>query len=543
MSDEPTPTPTPSLRLKPRLRPDASGNPPPSIPKIAIAQPLDADGVLSAGERKVFTAPAPDPSAEPVTTNEAEAPVDQPKKLTLTPKLTADSKTKRFSVPAASPSSGLKRLPPSMAPTPGVGEDGVPVEDDDSPLGPARSTYAKGTFAAEDATEAESVASGEEPTDKIEPTEISEHAGEQIDSNHEDVSAHDAEAIADDAHDESSAPIIEEPLDTPHPAADVPTRFSPPPTDPKEVGRFKLKPRLSGSEGPSSATGLRPPLPNAAPAAMPPPGIKIVPTAPVGPSSGSLPVKVPLQPRGTPKGTRQVRRIVVKSGRSRAIKFFLITVGSIAAIGLTVGGFIGFRYLSQLEKHPSSPAPEVVAHVPVKKPAAHSAPKEEQSAPQSEAGRLIAKAKAVASAQAEEIDAVTDEATNNADAAHAVAPATQQVAQTHPVAAPTTPTANSNLKTPAAATVSPVPVKSVVHEPEPKKAPPPPSAEFRTLIVNLRVNGVFQGSHPRALLNGRLMNAGEILDQSMLVRFMGVDVVHKQLLFEDGNGSQMQRHY
>lgn len=79
--------------------------------------------------------------------------------------------------------------------------------------------------------------------------------------------------------------------------------------------------------------------------------------------------------------------------------------------------------------------------------------------------------------------------------------------------------------------------------PQAPKVAPPPSTEFRALIVNLRVNGVFQGAHPRALLNGRLLNAGEILDQTLQVRFMGIDAPHKQLLFEDGSGSVVQRHY
>jgi hypothetical protein len=231
----------------------------------------------------------------------------------------------------------------------------------------------------------------------------------------------------------------------------------------------------------------------------------------------------------------------VQSGRSRFLKYFLIGTGSIAAVGLAIGGFMGFRYLSQLEKHPA-PAPVIVAHVPVKKPAAHPASKEDTAAPQSEAGRLIAKAKAVASAQADEINAVTDEATGDTAAAHPKAVPTAANAKGTPA------NAGANLNAiptaaPSATSVAQTPARPVAHEPEPKKAPPAPSAEFRTIIVNLRVNGVFQGAHPRALLNGRLMNAGEILDQTMMIRFTGIDAVHKQLLFEDGTGAQMQRHY
>ncbi|HEY9154020.1 MAG TPA: hypothetical protein VIM69_02745, partial [Opitutaceae bacterium] len=139
------------------------------------------------------------------------------------------------------------------------------------------------------------------------------------------------------------------------------------------------------------------------------------------------------------------------------------------------------------------------------------------------------------------INTVTEEAVGNTAAPHSTtATPTQTAAASSPAGAATV---NPSSAATPAATATPVSVKPVVHEPEPKKAPPPPSAEFRTLIVNLRVSGVFQGAHPRALLNGRLMNAGEILDQTMLIRFIGIDAVHKQLLFEDGNGSQMQRHY
>ncbi len=566
MSDEPTPTPTPSLRLKPRIRPDASTTPPPSIPKIAIAQPLDADGVLSGGERKVFSSPAPAPAAEaPANHVAAESEPAQPKKITLTPKLTGDSAPKRFTVPAATPTNGqsAKRIPLSIGvpstPTPGSGEDGPPHEDESAHSAPTKLSYAASVEDDVEKTDDEvassqSHASSEHDDSEEAPTvEANESATETAHNlpESEDGESHAADANSSDA-DETST--------TPHPAVDVPTRFSPPPSEGTEVGRFKLKPRLNAPENPPLNGGVS--LPSAIPGAghvTPPPGIKIVPTAPMGLSSSSLPAKVALQPRAAADGTRRVRRVVVKSEKPRILKFLLITFGVLAGGGMAVGGFIGFRYLAQLEKHPSTATPVVVAHVPVKKAPAHSAPEKEVSGPQSAAGKLVAQAKAVANAEMEEVDSVTNEATgsaqtpapqttaNSAQATTTAAKAngmngttTSAIATAAVAAGSTAAVSTTSSATPANA--GELLTKPVVHAAEPKKNLPP-SAEFRALIVNLRVSGVFQGAHPRALLNGRLMNAGEILDQSMLIRFTGIDAVHKQLMFEDGTGAQMQRHY
>ena len=533
MSDEPTPSPTPSLRLKPRLRPDVSATPPPAIPKIAIAQTLDADGILAAGERKVFSSPASESSEETAPSATPEAEETQPKKLSLSPKLTADSKSKRFSLPAANPTSSAKRLPPSIAPTPGLGDDGAPQEDEDVHLGPT--SYAKVDTSAD---EGASAAAGpdESPTAYADERPLSEEepdSPETAQTSEESVSSENVSSGADangiktsDAAGSSDG----EALGAPHPEADIPTRFSPPASETGEATRFKLKPRLSAPENPPMHGGVS--LPPAIPSAShpaPPPGIKIVPTAPVGPSSGSLPVKVPLQPRASANGVRQVRRVVVKSGQPRILKYFLITVGVLAAIGMAVGGFMGFRYLAQLEKHPATEQPAIV--VPIKKP---NSPVK-TPAPKSAAGRIVEEAQAAANSQLAEIDSTTEtspKAVTGSVAKAAVPPGAGTAALT----------AGSTHAAVATVTVAPVAVAKPAAPPPPKVAPPP-SAEFRTVIVNLRVNGVFQGAHPRALLNGRLLNAGEILDQTLQVRFMGIDAVHKQLLFEDGAGSVVQRHY
>jgi hypothetical protein len=63
------------------------------------------------------------------------------------------------------------------------------------------------------------------------------------------------------------------------------------------------------------------------------------------------------------------------------------------------------------------------------------------------------------------------------------------------------------------------------------------------LVVNLRVNGVFQGEPARALMNGRMLRTGEVLDSQLGVRFTGIDAAHKLLIFEDNTGAIMQRRY
>jgi hypothetical protein len=44
------------------------------------------------------------------------------------------------------------------------------------------------------------------------------------------------------------------------------------------------------------------------------------------------------------------------------------------------------------------------------------------------------------------------------------------------------------------------------------EATPEAAASFRTFVANAKVSGVFQGPPTRAMINGRLTRAGEVVD-------------------------------
>lgn len=62
---------------------------------------------------------------------------------------------------------------------------------------------------------------------------------------------------------------------------------------------------------------------------------------------------------------------------------------------------------------------------------------------------------------------------------------------------------------------------------------PAPSTRFVRYADALKVSGVFQGTPPRALVDGRLVRAGEVIDPVLGVRFAGVDAETKHLILED----------
>jgi hypothetical protein len=71
----------------------------------------------------------------------------------------------------------------------------------------------------------------------------------------------------------------------------------------------------------------------------------------------------------------------------------------------------------------------------------------------------------------------------------------------------------------------------------------PVSEEFRAFASSARINGVFQGNPPRALINGRTYRAGETLDNILGVVFESVDADKKTITFKDRSGATITRKY
>lgn len=73
-----------------------------------------------------------------------------------------------------------------------------------------------------------------------------------------------------------------------------------------------------------------------------------------------------------------------------------------------------------------------------------------------------------------------------------------------------------------------------------ERADPGASPEFRARIANLRLSGVFEGNPPRAMIDGRLVRAGEVIDERLGVRFDGLEP-GARLRFRDATGAAVVR--
>ena len=72
---------------------------------------------------------------------------------------------------------------------------------------------------------------------------------------------------------------------------------------------------------------------------------------------------------------------------------------------------------------------------------------------------------------------------------------------------------------------------------------PAPSPRFVRYAEALVVSGVFQGAPARALVDGRIIRSGDVIEPMLAVTFVGVDAPAKQLILEDKTGAQVRVKY
>ena len=75
-----------------------------------------------------------------------------------------------------------------------------------------------------------------------------------------------------------------------------------------------------------------------------------------------------------------------------------------------------------------------------------------------------------------------------------------------------------------------------------ERADPGASPEFRARVVGLRLSGVFEGEPARAMIDGRLVRAGEVIDERLGLRFDGLEP-GRRLRFRDASGATVVRKY
>jgi hypothetical protein len=69
------------------------------------------------------------------------------------------------------------------------------------------------------------------------------------------------------------------------------------------------------------------------------------------------------------------------------------------------------------------------------------------------------------------------------------------------------------------------------------------SAAFQSWVGNVRINGVFQGSPARALINGRTVRVGQTVDDALGIVFYKVDAENRMIVFRDATGATISRRY
>ncbi|MBS0663876.1 MAG: hypothetical protein JSR48_11480 [Verrucomicrobia bacterium] len=234
----------------------------------------------------------------------------------------------------------------------------------------------------------------------------------------------------------------------------------------------------------------------------PPEGGSAAPVA----SAPPVPPPVP-RPPGAPR--RSAQEIRTAARKSRLIKLVLVGVGGVIVSGVIIG--VAISKFAEPEIRPPPRRPPAPAHAPKvvqAQPAATPAPSEPKVAAEPPAG-----------APSAEEPVAKDEAAK---------PAVQ-------------PKPKSGSVAPARVTTDLEPGVKVTTDAV--EAEVEASKEFTAFVASTKISGVFQGSPSRAFINGRLVRAGEFVDQSLGIRFESVDPQAKTILFIDGTGAKVTKRY
>jgi hypothetical protein len=75
------------------------------------------------------------------------------------------------------------------------------------------------------------------------------------------------------------------------------------------------------------------------------------------------------------------------------------------------------------------------------------------------------------------------------------------------------------------------------------QAAPAASPEFRTFVANASIGGVFQGTPSRAIINGRIVREGQVIDNQLGVTFDRIDATKKMIYFRDSTNAEVSKNY
>jgi len=321
---------------------------------------------------------------------------------------------------------------------------------------------------------------------------------------------------------------------TPPPEAlptETPLPFSNPPISPEPTPlSTDAVPDAAVDEVPP-ADAPRPPSAKPLPVFRPPPSLMTPQHLPTPRALSDLPSATPLPPAPLPASAPPERTI-------KADKWL---AGIVVLVLVLAGATYGVRELFKANPKPKTIGKPASASVE-EKPASQEAEPSQAVAkplpggqtklvekPKSSAGKAIAQARdTVAAVEQRERTAGTTGLLDE--------PAAPLASATAP-AAPARP---QNILTPDTPPRTPIVEEVPAAQAEPAV---PPSDAFRQYVVNLRVNGVFQGENPRAMLNGRMYNVGAEVDAKLAVTLFKIEPEAKLLIFRDDTGATLSRRY
>jgi hypothetical protein len=210
----------------------------------------------------------------------------------------------------------------------------------------------------------------------------------------------------------------------------------------------------------------------------------------------------------------------VKPGKPAVVLRKRPSLGLVAKVGIavlvlavTVGGFFFYRIFF--------PAPSAV--VPIK------APPIAKVVPKESAADILAK---VSAAQAKLID--NGEAARRAAAQAKV----DALANEAPTPVPTNANVASQSVMAQANLTTDVKVNNALIE-----AAPAANTQFRTFVANASIGGVFQGTPSKAIVNGRIVREGQIVESQLGITFDRIDAAKKTIYFKDATGAEVAKAY
>ncbi len=297
-------------------------------------------------------------------------------------------------------------------------------------------------------------------------------------------------------------------------------------------------PQAASAAGPASKLFSAPPLPAGAPPPPPPTPPKPATSASRPPLAGytAPPFSRTKGPFHVPHIKATVEVPVIESPepaseRRGPVRFIVGGLTTLVVFG--VGGYFAWKHFTAPKGAMAVATPAAVAGAPAKAapaapagsvPATGSSPSDTLNKIAAIPGNAIAKAQdAIAARRASGQNRV------DATAAGEDAPAKSSgsAAKAPP---PGTATAMTSVAPGLAATTQ-------------IEAAPEASPVFLAWVVNIKVNGVFQGTPARAMINGRLTRTGEVVDGNLGITFESVDADRKHLIFKDRSGATVTRKY